>query len=373
MEETTMKKIVSERKIKHWQGYGSVDAKVLRKTPDNLIVQVRGMHEYGLDCGAWDHDRVYEWLVKRFDPTKTADDIVSVDIDDDYERQGNVDIEVCTYDISFKEKSTFGFVQESADDETLLDIEKTYGKNTARALERYCKMFNKKAVDVVSDMKMDGNGMTEWDKFDVWARRKLKLDIMDNFDDTFDWTGTEERKNDDKEEKKREKEERKATRKFKRGLKELRKNKRDLKKLRRGMRKGRRLARESMDVQDGRVDDLLEKIGDYLVSDYGVDGNVEKYKFGPRIYFTIDGKEYYVEVNGKDLGRLVREGSGSRMEESDILDWIYEEMGQCEWAGDMDFLDDGNAFEVSLPGADGDVFKVSVQKVWSGRLGTRLD
>ena len=69
----------------------------------------------------------------------------------------------------------------------------------------------------------------------------------------------------------------------------------------------------------------------------------------------------------------MREGSGSRMEESDILDWIYEEMGQCEWAGDMDFLDDGNAFEVSLPGADGDVFKVSVQKIWSGRLGRRLD
>lgn len=370
MEENTMKKIVSERKIKHWQGYGSVDAKVLKKTNDTLVVRVSGNHEYGLDCDKYDTYRVYDWLVKRFCPNKEERDIESVDIDDRYEQVGNLDVEVCDYTIHFRGDHMW---QESADDETLKDIEKTYGKNTARALDRYCKMFNKKAVDVVSDMKMDGNGMTEWDKFDVWARRKLKLDIMDNFDDTFDWTGTEERKNDDKEEKKREKDERRAERKIKRDLKELRKNKKDLKKLRRGMRKGRRLARESMDVQDGRVDDLLEKIGDYLVSDYGVDGNVEKYKFGPRIYFTIDGKEYYVEVNGKDLGRLVREGSGSRMEESDILDWIYEEMGQCEWAGDMDFLDDGNAFEVSLPGADGDVFKVSVQKVWSGRLGTRLD
>lgn len=306
-----MKKIVSERKIKHWQGYGSVDAKVLRKTPDNLIVQVRGMHEYGLDCGAWDHDRVYEWLVKRFDPTKTANDIVSVDIDDDYERQGNVDVEVCTYDISFKEKSTFELVRESSDDETLKDIENTYGKKTALALDKYCKLFKKTPTNVVSDLKADGNGMTEWDKFDVWARRKLKVDIMGNFDDTIDWTGAEEKKKADKEEKKREKDERRTARKFRKGLKELRKNKKDLKKLRRGLRRGRGLARESIE--------------------------------------------------------------NARMEENDILDWIREEMCPCEWVEDIYWCDDGNAFEVAMPGPDGDVFRVSVQKVWSGRLGKKID
>lgn len=356
-----MRKIVSERKIKHWQGYGSVDAKVLRKTPDNLIVQVRGMHEYGLDCGAWDHDRVYEWLVKRFDPTKTANDIVSVDIDDDYERQGNVDVEVCTYDISFKEKSTFELVRESADDETLKDIEKTYGKKTALALDKYCKLFKKTPTNVVSDLKADGNGMTEWDKFDVWARRKLKIDIMDNFDDTVDWTGAED---DKKREKEDEKEKERSARKFKKDIKELRQNKKDLKKLRRGMRKGRRLARESMNVQDGMVDDLLEKIGDYLVSDYGVDGNVEKYKFGPRIYFTINGKEYYVEVNSQDLERLVREGSGSRMDQWDIASWISDEVRDCEWANDVDFENDDYEdpwFRITT--TDGDTFQVVVKKV----------
>ena len=67
------------------------------------------------------------------------------------------------------------------------------------------------------------------------------------------------------------------------------------------------------------------------------------------------------------------ESSGSRMEENDILDWIFQEMGECEWAKDMEYVDDANAFEVSMPGQDGDVFRVSVTKVWSGRLGKRLD
>ena len=167
--------------------------------------------------------------------------------------------------------------RESADIETLKDIEKTYGKNTAKALDRYCRDMKKNPVDVVSDLKADGNGMTEWDKFDVWAKRKLKLDIMDNFDDTIDWTGAEDDKDREKEEKNAEREQARSARKLKRNIKELRKNKKDLKKLRRGMRRGRRLTRESMDVQDGMVDDLLEKIGDYLVSDYGIDGDVEKY------------------------------------------------------------------------------------------------
>lgn len=306
MEENTMKKIVSERKIKHWQGYGSVDAKVLKKTNDTLVVRVSGNHEYGLDCDKYDTYRVYDWLVKRFCPNKEERDIESVDIDDRYEQVGNLDVEVCDYTIHFRGDHMW---QESADDETLKDIEKTYGKNTARALDRYCKMFNKKAVDVVSDMKMDGNGMTEWDKFDVWARRKLKLDIMDNFDDTFDWTGTEERKNDDKEEKKREKDERRAERKIKRDLKELRKNKKDLKKLRRGMRKGRRLARESME-------------------------------------------------------RLMKEGSGSRMNQWDIASWISDEVRDCEWANGVDFENDDYEdpwFRITT--TDGDTFQVVVKKV----------
>lgn len=191
-------------------------------------------------------------------------------------------------------KPLFG---ESADEATLKDIERTYGKKTALALDKYCKLFKKDLTNVVSDLKTDKNGMTEWDKFDRWAQRTMKVDIMDKFDDTMDWTGAEDDKDREKEERNAEREQARSARKLKRNIKELRKNKKDLKKVRRGMRRGRRLARESMDIQDGMVDDLLEKIGDYLVSDYGVDGNVEKYEFGPRIYFTINGKEYYVEVD----------------------------------------------------------------------------
>ena len=121
--------------------------------------------------------------------------------------------------------------RESTDAETLKDIEKTYGKKTAMALDKYCKLFKKDLTNVVSDMKTDKNGMTEWDKFDRWAQRTMKVDIMDNFDDTIDWTGAEEKKDDDKEEKKRERDERSAARKIKRDIKELHKNKKELKKL----------------------------------------------------------------------------------------------------------------------------------------------
>lgn len=190
-----MKKIVNERKIKHWQGYGSVDAKLLKKTPNEMVVQVSGMHEYGLDCGVWNHDRVYEWLVKRFDPTKTERDIESVDIDDDYERRGNVDIEICTYTIHF---GRGGMWQESAD-ATLKDIERTYGPKVAKALVKYCELKKLDIEQVVSDTKEDGNGMTLWDKFDVWASKVQKLDIMGNFDDTIDWTGAEDEKKREKE------------------------------------------------------------------------------------------------------------------------------------------------------------------------------
>ena len=210
-----MKKIVNERKIKHWQGYGSVDAKLLKKTPNEMVVQVSGMHEYGLDCGVWNHDRVYEWLVKRFDPTKTERDIESVDIDDDYERRGNVDIEICTYTIHF---GRGGMWQESAD-ATLKDIERTYGPKVAKALVKYCELKKLDIEQVVSDTKEDGNGMTLWDKFDVWASKVQKLDIMGNFDDTIDWTGAEDEQKREKEFAKAEKLAAKGKSKGKRGMK----------------------------------------------------------------------------------------------------------------------------------------------------------
>ena len=88
--------------------------------------------------------------------------------------------------------------QESAD-ATLKDIERTYGPKVAKALVKYCELKKLDIEQVVSDTKEDGNGMTLWDKFDVWASKVQKLDIMGNFDDTIDWTGAEDETKREKE------------------------------------------------------------------------------------------------------------------------------------------------------------------------------
>ena len=56
-------------RLKHWQGYGSVNAKKLSKGPapdgrTRLVIEVTGHHEWGLV-----RDDVYDvhrWLVQRF-------------------------------------------------------------------------------------------------------------------------------------------------------------------------------------------------------------------------------------------------------------------------------------------------------------------
>lgn len=132
-----------------------------------------------------------------------------MDIDDDYERRGNSDIEVCTYTIHFGR----GMWQESSSDAILKDIERTYGAKTARALAKYCELKKIDIYKVISDTKEDGNGMTEWDKFDVWAKKVKNVDIMGNFDDSIDWTGAEDER---KREKELAKDEKLAARKSKR-------------------------------------------------------------------------------------------------------------------------------------------------------------
>lgn len=68
-------------KIKHWQGYGIVEAKKLQKstTPDGktfLEILVYGNHEYGLERkDAFDLKR---WLIDKFD--KDARNISAYDI-----------------------------------------------------------------------------------------------------------------------------------------------------------------------------------------------------------------------------------------------------------------------------------------------------
>lgn len=77
-------------------------------------------------------------------------------------------------------------------DDTLIDIENTYGKEVKDALVKYCTLKKLTPDAVIDDMSEDGNGMTQWDKFDTWAQTKLGLDIMGKFDtDDYDWTGAD--------------------------------------------------------------------------------------------------------------------------------------------------------------------------------------
>ena len=52
-------------KIKHWQGYGVIEAKRIRDKRYDLCVVVSGNHEWGLRRDD-DYD-VFRWLVQRFD------------------------------------------------------------------------------------------------------------------------------------------------------------------------------------------------------------------------------------------------------------------------------------------------------------------
>lgn len=53
------------RKIKHFAGYGTVKAGVIKDGSCTLHVKVEGNHEYGI-C-RYEEDTLYDWLVKRFD------------------------------------------------------------------------------------------------------------------------------------------------------------------------------------------------------------------------------------------------------------------------------------------------------------------
>lgn len=54
-------------RIKHWAGYGCVNAKRINDGAAKLHVRVEGNHEFGLTRPKWDNYTVYNWLVKRFD------------------------------------------------------------------------------------------------------------------------------------------------------------------------------------------------------------------------------------------------------------------------------------------------------------------
>lgn len=93
-------------KIKHFAGYGCVEAHKVKKSTrggiTNLVVEVVGNHEWGLERrDVYDLKR---WLVDRFD--KSARDINPYSIDyqillSTYERVGGLDVEKVVYSFEY--------------------------------------------------------------------------------------------------------------------------------------------------------------------------------------------------------------------------------------------------------------------------------
>ena len=53
-------------KVKHWAGYGSVEARCLRRSPREVVIELCGNHERGLDPMYFTTYDWYRWLGKRF-------------------------------------------------------------------------------------------------------------------------------------------------------------------------------------------------------------------------------------------------------------------------------------------------------------------
>lgn len=91
-------------RIKHWQGYGSVNAKVVKRTistqrnEKTITIKVWGNHEYGLDRSDDFYD-VHKWLLSRFDKQASYQDIKRIDFSylEDFEGQ-----ECAQYHIVYK-------------------------------------------------------------------------------------------------------------------------------------------------------------------------------------------------------------------------------------------------------------------------------
>ena len=93
-------------KIKHWQGYGTVEMKVISRRYQvkegikSLVVRVTGNHEWGLERN--DVYDVHRWICSRF--AKDCLDyrkITDLQLNDRYERINGLETEVCDYFIQY--------------------------------------------------------------------------------------------------------------------------------------------------------------------------------------------------------------------------------------------------------------------------------
>ena len=95
-------------KIKHWQGYGSVNAQKTSMTTSNgitkLCIHVTGNHEYGIHLE--DSYDLFNWLVRKFDKKYTSfaewnAAYPSISIIDGYDN----DLETCDYTFTYQSQT----------------------------------------------------------------------------------------------------------------------------------------------------------------------------------------------------------------------------------------------------------------------------
>lgn len=93
-------------RIKHWQGYGTVEAKKLAERNVNgthyVLVGVTGNHEWGLERGYNDVYGVQQWL-GRFAKGEYLVDYAIVD--HGYIRINGCDTEHVTYQLAFRKEN----------------------------------------------------------------------------------------------------------------------------------------------------------------------------------------------------------------------------------------------------------------------------
>ena len=99
-------------KIKHFSGYGSVNAKYVKKTTwtglygemfERRYVVVTGNHERGLYSDYMDNNDIYNWLVKRlFKDIKRADQVKQFTAETEYVVIDGLYVEQCTYGIAVR-------------------------------------------------------------------------------------------------------------------------------------------------------------------------------------------------------------------------------------------------------------------------------
>ena len=88
-------------KIKHWQGYGSVNAFKVKDNSCDLHIKVVGNHEWGIERD--DRYDAFNWLVKKFNKNIGDDDRIIKDMRlvSGSEKKDGLDVDTCDYYFNF--------------------------------------------------------------------------------------------------------------------------------------------------------------------------------------------------------------------------------------------------------------------------------